>query len=216
MAKLILLVALICGLGLILQRDWINRNKEKFANPFMSRLFQQGYKTEYLTVQCWHCEGTGLVDTPADDTKRMCPVCYGVGMNYIRRLEKTDILCAECLASGRVLDADGHPATCPRCDGSGVLRGHDTRGTGGQSIRILKIECDECVGSGTVRNPDTGRLEPCPVCFGRGYNWARKFNDSEALCPACGGLGRIRDPETGNARTCERCDGRGLIAPMQP
>ncbi|MBN1269377.1 MAG: hypothetical protein JXB04_07310 [Kiritimatiellae bacterium] len=211
--KIVALVAALAILALLLQSHWLHRHRDKFADPAVSRLLSRFLEANLLSVQCPYCRGSGLSpDGPGTSEADICPVCFGLGSHYLRITDETEFICPHCQGMGRRPDAAGRIVECDHCGGRGIVKGVPARGVDGQPMRILQIECDECLGHGFVRDPQTDRTKTCPVCFGLGYHWVRKTDDTPNICPACGGMGRILDPETRRSRVCERCGGRGLTA----
>jgi hypothetical protein len=70
------------------------------------------------------------------------------------------IACEACAQTGALFNETGQPVPCAICQGVGfrmVRRFND-------ADRI----CPACGGMGRVEMPDTGRVETCPRCEGRG------------------------------------------------
>ncbi len=198
------------AVALLMQSKWIERNTDKFVDPLVSRLFRQVFSATYLPVQCPHCEGQGVVTDAENEAS--CPVCFGVGVHYIRIAGDKKVICPTCQGMGRTAEFGATEALfCERCGGRGLLKGHNLKGANDAPAHILQIECDECTGNGYLRNHETGHTEVCPLCFGLGYHWSRKTADNDQICPACGGVGRAIDPDTDEAHWCGRCAGRGLV-----
>ncbi len=70
------------------------------------------------------------------------------------------IECGYCLGTGHVLSDESRQAICPICQGVGsrLIRRLD------EYDRI----CPLCAGMGRTELPDTGRIDTCPRCGGRG------------------------------------------------
>jgi hypothetical protein len=103
-------IALFAVVLLIGQMIWLNKHDYMFRPFSIDRL------------SCDVCGGTGVARDAADeDILVICPSCFGVGSHYIRRIDKSDRLCAACGGMGRV-KAEGEYRTCRRCDGRGLTR----------------------------------------------------------------------------------------------
>ena len=108
-------VIIVVFVALVMQANWTRRNQ---------RLFR-GMMSGLERVACQYCRGIGTI-MDEDETDRQtalhCPVCYGVGFRFIRRLDENDKLCPACGGMGRLQDPDtGHFRTCNRCDGRGLI-----------------------------------------------------------------------------------------------
>ncbi|NCC52032.1 MAG: hypothetical protein EOM20_12560 [Spartobacteria bacterium] len=94
------------------QGEWIAENRPRFR-----RL------TSIERIPCEYCAGSGLIDdetTPSGYS--MCPICFGLGANLIRKMDDNDKLCPACGGMGRIYDFDTDlPRTCGRCDGRGLI-----------------------------------------------------------------------------------------------
>jgi hypothetical protein len=95
---------------LIGQVFWLSSNRDMFSPFSISR------------IPCATCAKFGMVRDEVDSSiMKMCPVCFGIGYNTVRRFDELDGICAACGGMGRV-DEDGAWRTCNRCDGRGVHR----------------------------------------------------------------------------------------------
>jgi molecular chaperone DnaJ len=90
--------------------------------------------------------------------------------------------CADCGGAGEV--AFG-PAPCPRCQGSGTVRG--SRGH-----MIFARPCVECGGRGEIRR------KPCGRCGGEGRRVASEWLEVR-IPPGVGNASQVRLPGAGNA-----------------
>lgn len=99
-----------------LQGMWLYRHQHAFK-PFLLQVPVE-------RILCDHCGGTGLVRDPDHaELTDICPVCYGVGGHYVRKLDKLDVMCPACAGMGRVIDyQSGTPRLCLRCGGRGLIR----------------------------------------------------------------------------------------------
>ncbi|MGD9874151.1 MAG: hypothetical protein AB7T27_07740 [Kiritimatiellia bacterium] len=108
-------VIIVAGIVLMLQSQWTKKNQ---------RLFKGIGGLE--RIACQYCRGTGAImnEESGDQTEVIyCPVCYGVGFRFLRRLDKNDKICPACGGLGRLQDLEsGHFRTCGRCDGRGLIR----------------------------------------------------------------------------------------------
>jgi hypothetical protein len=70
------------------------------------------------------------------------------------------IMCEACMGTGTVLSGSGPKEICPICQGVGfhMIRRFDP------ADRI----CPACGGMGRLQMPDTGVVDTCPRCAGRG------------------------------------------------
>lgn len=100
----------------LLQGRWMERHQRDFQASFLTVPVER--------IVCDHCGGTGLLRDPAHpEITLACPVCYGVGGHYVRKLDKLDVLCPACAGMGRVIDLQtGTPRLCLRCGGRGLIR----------------------------------------------------------------------------------------------
>lgn len=103
-------------IALVLQAQWTRKNQRKFM----------GTLSGLERIGCQYCRGTGATMDELDETGMEtvhCPVCYGVGFRFIRRLDPSDKICPACGGMGRFQDVDtGRFRTCGRCDGRGLIR----------------------------------------------------------------------------------------------
>lgn len=67
------------------------------------------------TEICETCEGTGRAENGGP-----CPLCYGHGARYLRKISPNEKICPSCVGMGRILLDDGRAAECPRCAGRGL------------------------------------------------------------------------------------------------
>ncbi|HMP72702.1 MAG TPA: hypothetical protein PKE55_05500 [Kiritimatiellia bacterium] len=111
--NMVMPVALLVLLFLIGQAFWLQQNKHKFR-PFAIQ-----------RITCDHCQKIGLIPDPRQEQRLvMCPRCFGVGFNSVRRVHDLDMLCLACDGLGRLYDRDlAAFRTCRRCDGRGMNRG---------------------------------------------------------------------------------------------
>lgn len=78
-------------------------------------------ETDAERILCESCGGMGR-SLREDGTIGPCPICQGVGFRMIRRFSPDENLCPFCVGMGRaVLPDTGEIATCPRCDGRGLV-----------------------------------------------------------------------------------------------
>ena len=110
-----ILFLVIMGAGFVLfkQSEWMEQNRPRFRRLISIK-----------RVGCDYCAETGIID---DETEaagfRLCPICFGVGVHMIRKLDDHDKLCPACGGMGRLYDFDTEqPRTCGRCDGRGLIR----------------------------------------------------------------------------------------------
>jgi molecular chaperone DnaJ len=90
--------------------------------------------------------------------------------------------CGHCQARG---DVPYGPVACPRCHGTGTVRG--SRGH-----MIFSRACSECSGTGELR------LAPCPRCAGEGRVIASEWLEIQ-IPPGVGDGSQVRLPGAGNA-----------------
>jgi molecular chaperone DnaJ len=90
--------------------------------------------------------------------------------------------CAECRAAGEVAMP---PVTCPRCGGSGIVRG--SRGH-----MIFSRPCRECDGRGEKRH------RACPRCHGEGRSLTSEWLEVR-IPPGVDNGAKVRLPGGGNA-----------------
>lgn len=80
------------------------------------------------------------------------------GMPIAPGVERVD--CPACLGTGKTPAVGGAPGICAICQGVGF-----------RMIRRFEAAeklCPLCAGMGRVERPDTGQLDTCPRCGGRG------------------------------------------------
>ena len=100
----------------LMQGFWVARHKRP-DKPFFFR-----FSTE--KIECPYCSGSGTVrDENNPDVVVVCPICFGVGGNYVRKLDKQkELLCPACVGMGRIYDVDtGYARGCMRCAGRGLI-----------------------------------------------------------------------------------------------
>lgn len=136
------LLIILLPVAILLQGMWIARNPKTFRRGLLIHLLAE-------RVSCHHCGGIGtLREAERPDVRIMCPICFGVGCHYVRRLDKQhDMLCPVCGGAGRVLDEPtGYAQTCPRCDGRGLIRlGYDGP--------ALELGATGAIRAATAENP---------------------------------------------------------------
>lgn len=126
-------------LAFILQFQWMQRVRESGATDLVQNSFAR-------KISNWMLRRKGLA--PEDTgTEAHQP---GV--------EK--ITCATCMGTGMQMNPDGKEKICPICQGVGfrMVRRFDA----------AERQCPACAGMGRVEMPDTGEVETCPRCNGRG------------------------------------------------
>lgn len=107
---------LLLPLAAFYQSVWLSQNKSLFT-PLVLRVQSE-------RIDCWHCDGLGTIRLPQGSTNIvMCPICFGVGGHYVRRLPgRHEVLCPACGGMGRLWDPDlGGARYCRRCDGRGLI-----------------------------------------------------------------------------------------------
>jgi hypothetical protein len=98
------------------QSVWLSQNKTLFT-PFIMRVQSE-------RIDCPYCGGLGTVRPSENSTNMMmCPICFGVGGHYVRRLPgRHEVLCPACGGMGRLWDPDlGYARYCRRCGGRGLI-----------------------------------------------------------------------------------------------
>lgn len=68
-------------------------------------------------------------------------------------------------------------------------------------------ECPVCNTQGRILVHEKERM--CPVCFGIGGHFVKRFDTGEAVCAFCSGQGRTFNTRTAEGEACPICDGRG-------
>jgi len=71
-------------------------------------------------VECGACAGVGRGEDGGP-----CPLCFGHGARFLRKLDPSERLCLSCAGMGRIATGDGGAETCPRCGGRGLERTGD-------------------------------------------------------------------------------------------
>lgn len=66
-------------------------------------------------IPCETCAGTGKAGDGS-----FCPLCFGHGARFLRRIEGRERLCPACGGMGRVPGGDAPAELCPRCSGRGI------------------------------------------------------------------------------------------------
>ena len=99
------------------QSIWLSQNKNLFT-PLVLRVQSE-------RIDCPYCGGVGTLRSPPHGTNLViCPICFGVGGHYVRRLPgHHEVLCPACGGMGRIFDPDlGYARYCRRCGGRGLIR----------------------------------------------------------------------------------------------
>lgn len=141
----VVILLLVIG-GAILQFKWMQQARDSGATDIVPSAFAEKLQQWMLMkkgldpgqaysggpaaerITCETCLGTGTY-LPENGVPTMCPICLGVGFHMIRRLDSADRICPLCAGMGRVQRPDtGEVATCPRCDGRGLVRSHAETG----------------------------------------------------------------------------------------
>lgn len=114
---LAVLLMLMLPLAAMYQSVWLSQNKSLFT-PLVLRVQSE-------RIDCPYCGGLGAMRFPERSTNlAMCPICFGVGGHYVRRLPgRHEVLCPACGGMGRLWDPDtGRARYCRRCDGRGLIQ----------------------------------------------------------------------------------------------
>lgn len=130
--------------GGILQFDWMQRarraagSEDLISNPVADKIGR------------WMLEKRGLGPGGGGDVLGGLAEAPGVER----------IICETCMGTGEAPAVDGMPGICPVCQGVGfrMIRRFDA------ADRL----CPLCAGMGRVELPDTGVVDTCPRCGGRG------------------------------------------------
>lgn len=141
------------GVVVIWQAHWASQNREIYLRR--EPRIQVGPNASRFQA-CPACNTHGRI--LVHEEERMCPVCYGVGGNFVKRFDTGEAVCALCSGQGRTFNtrtAEGEE--CPICVGRGVTR-----------LPFDLMFCPECRGGGELRSPESGEMEACWLCMGRG------------------------------------------------
>lgn len=148
-----LVLFLFGGVVVIWQAHWASQNREIYLRR--ETRFRVGPNASVFQ-ECLVCNTHGRI--LVDEEDRMCPVCFGVGGNFVKRFDTGEAVCAYCTGQGRVFDTrTAGGLECRICEGRGAKR-----------MPQHLMFCPECRGGGEQRIPDTREFEDCWLCKGRG------------------------------------------------
>ncbi len=136
------ILMLMLPLAAIYQSFWLSDNRNLFT-PLVLRVQSE-------RIDCPYCGGLGtLRPAPGATNVMMCPICFGVGGHYVRRLPgRREVLCPACGGMGRLWDADmGYARYCRRCGGRGLI----------QVLEAAELPADDGAAPG---NETAGAAEP--------------------------------------------------------
>ena len=119
---------------------------------------------------------------------------YVLGKTVVEHDCPTQILCKECMGSGR----------CRHCGGDGHNECSKCHGEGSEI-------CRKCGGSGYCRRCNGSGEVTCTECGGKG--WKAKYDGTTERCWKCSGKGMIECPDCGflYRGKCRECNGRGEV-----
>lgn len=141
------------GVVVIWQAHWASQNREIYLRR--EPRFRVGPNAS-LFHECPACNTHGRI--LVHDEERMCPVCFGVGGNFVKRFDTGEAVCAFCSGQGRTFNTrTAGSDLCHICDGRGATR-----------LPFDLMFCPECLGGGQLRSPETREMEDCWLCAGRG------------------------------------------------
>jgi hypothetical protein len=133
-----LLIVAMVLVAFVLQYHWMQRVRELGADGIAPNTF-----AEKLSRWMLHKRGVSL-DDPA----------------VLGQIGTERIPCETCGQTGTLFSEAGAPVPCPICLGVGfrMIRRFDA----------ADYICPACAGMGRVEMPDTGVVDTCPRCGGRG------------------------------------------------
>jgi len=83
---------------------------------------QDGNPVTILQIACDHCEERGFTRDPETRDIELCPVCFGLGYHWARKINDNESICAACGGMGRIYDPTTQTArVCKRCGGRGLI-----------------------------------------------------------------------------------------------
>ncbi len=143
-----------CGMVVMMQGRWVSQNQDVFRfDP--SKKFMTGPNGSKLVI-CSHCSFHGRVEV--DGEEYMCPICFGVGGNYIKRVDTGEHGCLYCDGMGHILDGKGIKSqVCPVCMGRGAKR-----------VAYGQSMCPVCEGMGSEFDEESDSALLCGLCGGVG------------------------------------------------